>query len=54
MKNNNKFKLYFYSLAKASLKIYYKLNTSIKDYREKIPFFLLNLFDKNLNDYIYF
>ena len=53
MKNNKKFKLRFYSLAKAFLKIYYKLNISIKNYRERI-FFLLNLFDKDLYNYIYF
>ena len=54
MKNNKKLKLYFYSLVKTSLKIYYKLSISIRDYRKRIFFFLLNLFDKDLNDYIYF
>ena len=54
MKNNKKFKLYFYSLVKTVLKIYYKLNISIKDYYKKKNFFSLNLFDKDLNDYIYF
>ena len=34
--------------------MYYKLNTSIKNYRERISFFLLNLFDKGLNDCIHF
>ena len=54
IKDNKKFKFYFYFLVKTFLKIYYKLNISIKDYRKKILFFSLNLFDKNLYNYIYF